>query len=333
MSCLSYPCTIIAGNILGGCYIYTNDLLALEAATPFKVSLPSDCCLINSPLKANVWERMLSTHPDKQYANFIVGGVSSGFRIGCQASKDRLQSSSRNMSAAYANPAVVDKYIMEEVAHGRLVQVQPPLSSSIHISRMGVIPKKHQPGKWRLIVDLSSPTGASINDFVDPGLCSLSYASVEDAAAFVFRAGKGALLAKLDIKSAYRNVPVHPEDHHLLGICWQGKTFVDTCLPFGLRSAPKVFNATADALEWIIVNQGGSLVEFILHYLDDFLFGGRPESDSYSKTLDLALHLCHEVGFPVISEKVVGPSTVIDFLGFIIDTLAMEFRLPDEKLS
>ena len=45
MSCLSYPYTIIAGNILGGRYIYTNDLLALEAATPFKVSLPSDCCL------------------------------------------------------------------------------------------------------------------------------------------------------------------------------------------------------------------------------------------------------------------------------------------------
>ena len=65
----------------------------------------------------------------------------------------------------------------------------------------------------------------------------------------------------------------------------------------------------------------------------DDLFGTRPESDFCGKTLDLALHLCHEVGFPVMSEKVVGPSTVIDFLGFIIDTLAMEIRLPDEKLS
>ena len=120
------------------------------------------------------------------------------------------------MAAAYDNPVVLDKYIMEELAHGRLVQVQPPLSISIHISRMGVIPEKHQPGKWRLIVNLSTPTGASVNNFVDPGLCSLSYASVEDAAAFLFRDGKGALLAKLDIKSAYRNVPVHPEDGHLL---------------------------------------------------------------------------------------------------------------------
>ena len=54
--------------------------------------------------------------------------------------------------------------------------------------------------------------------------------------------------------SAYRNIPVHPGDRHLLGIQWQGKTFVDTCLPFGLRSAPKLFNAVADALEWMIIH-------------------------------------------------------------------------------
>ena len=98
---------------------------------------------------------------------------------------------------------------------------------------------------------------------------------------------------------------------------------MDTCLPFDLHSAPKLFNATADALEWIIVNQGGSLVlvlvEFISHYLDDFLFGGRSKSNSCSRVLNLALFLCQNLGFPVMSEKVVGPATIIDFLGFIID--------------
>ena len=94
--------------------------------------------------------------------------------------------------------------------------------------------------------------------FVSPTLCSLSYASVDDTAAFVYEAGRGTLLAKLDIKLAYRNVSVHPGDRYLLGIQWKGKTYVDTCLPFGLRSAPKLFNAVADALEWVIVNEGGS---------------------------------------------------------------------------
>ena len=61
-------------------------------------------------------------------------------------------------------------------------------SALVHVSNFGVISKKHQPGKWRLIVDLS-PDGASVNDFIDPALCSLSYVSVKDAAAFVCKAG------------------------------------------------------------------------------------------------------------------------------------------------
>ena len=325
--------TNTVGNISDGHYCYTEDLLALEAASHYGVSLPGDCCLITSPLEADVWEHFLSAHPDRRYANFIAGGIRRGFRIGCRAAKDDLQSSSRNMLAAYSNAVVVDKYIKEELDCGHLVEVQSPLASNIHVSKLGVIPKKHQPGKWRLIVDLSSPKGASINDFIDPSLCSLSYASVDNAAAYVFEAGRGTLLAKLDIKSAYRNVPVYPGDRHLLGIHWQERTFVDTCLPFGLRSAPKLFNAIADALEWVIVNQGGSLVEFIVHYLDDFLFGGHPNSDSCCRVLDLALCLCQVMGFPAMREKIVGPATVIDFLGFVIDTTAMEIRLPSEKLS
>ena len=131
----------------------------------------------------------------------------------------------------------------------------------------------------------------------------------------------------------YRNIPVHPGDRHLLGMRWQDKVFVDTCLPFGLRSAPKIFNAMADALEWIIANKGRSFIEFIIHYLDDFLFGGSPGSDSCRRSLDLALRMCSLLGFPVMTEKVFGPSTTLEFLGFLVDTISMEIRLPDVKLQ
>ena len=181
-------------------------------------------------------------------------------------------------------------------------------------------------------MDLLSPLWRSVNDYISPLLCSLSYASVEDAATFVWKAGQGALLAKLDIKSAYGNIPMHPDDRHLLGIQWRDRLFIDTCLPFGLCSAPKISNATADALEWIIANEDESLVEFVIHYLDDFLFGGIPNSDTYKRSLDLALHLCDRLGFLVMTENVFGPSTLLEFLGFVIDTTAMEMRLPEEKL-
>ena len=53
--------------------------------------------------------------------------------------------------------------------------------SRIHVSHFGVIPKSHQPGKWRLIVDLSAPRGFSVNDGVPSELCSLLYVSVDEA--------------------------------------------------------------------------------------------------------------------------------------------------------
>ena len=65
-------------------------------------------------------------------------------------------------------------------------------------------------------------------------------------------------LAKINIKNACRIVPVHPEDNLLLGMVWDGGLYVDVVLPFGLRSAPKVFTALADALEWVIKKRRGT---------------------------------------------------------------------------
>ena len=144
-----------------------------------------------------------------------------------------------------------------------------------HISRFGVIPKPHQPGKWRLITDLSAPEGFSVNDGVDPLLCSVAYSSVDDAVQVLRRMGKGAELAKFDLESAYRHIPVHPQDRILLGMRWKGQIYLDGALPFGLRSAPKLFTMVADALQWIMGRRG---VGISIHYLDDFLIMG-PSQD------------------------------------------------------
>ena len=102
------------------------------------------------------------------------------------------------------------------------------------MSRFGVI-LKNQPGRWRLIVDLSHPKGASVNDGIESELCSLSYTSVDAAVRIIMAMGPGVLLAKFDIESAYRLIPVHPDDILLLGMMWKDKLLVDTALPFGLR--------------------------------------------------------------------------------------------------
>ena len=115
---------------------------------------------------------------------------------------------------------------------------------------------------------LSFPPGASINDGIDIANFPLRYSTVADAMDSCMRLGRGALMAKLDVQSAFRLCPVRPDEHHLLGMCWQGRYFFDRVLPFGLRSAPFIFNTLAEALEWIARQHG---LTYIHHYLDDSL--------------------------------------------------------------
>ena len=102
---------------------------------------------------------------------------------------------------------------------------------------------------------LSAPHGQSINDGISKEEFTLRYSRLDDAIRLINLAGgKGALLARVDLKSAFRLIPVRREDRELLGIHWRDKFYVDRCLPFGLRSAPFLFNKFAQALEWILHN-------------------------------------------------------------------------------
>ena len=140
---------------------------------------------------------------------------------------------------------------------------------------------------------------------------SLTYVSVDEAAAHIWRSGPSTQLAKLYISKAYRIVPVHPRDRFLLGMQWYQNCYVDCCLSFGLCSAHKLFSAVADTLEWIVCHQDSHDVEFTIHYLDDFLFAGEADSASCQQSLDLALSICGELGIPIMPEKVAGPTSLV----------------------
>ena len=199
------------------------------------------------PLSA--WHSFLAAHPDKDYVNYIRDGLAHGFRIGFNNLGTLLRLSPKNHKSVVDNPQAVASFINTKCAAGRVNgPFQIKHMPGIHISSLGIICKQHQLGKWRLIVDLSFPKGHSINDGIAPTICSIKYASVDDAVNIIHALGRNTLMAKLDLKSAYRMVPVHQEDQWLLGMSWNNQLFVDTRLPFGLQSAPKIFSAVADLM-------------------------------------------------------------------------------------
>ena len=285
---------------------------------------------VTTPLILAQWRAVLVGHPDTRFVAYIVNGIEHGFRVGFERPRP-LCSATGNCPSANAHPQVITEYIEKEVGLGRFLgpfsgQNAPP---GIHLNKFGVIPKGHTPGTWRLITDLSSPRGQSVNDGIAPRLCSLRYVTVDEIAAVAAALGRGTLIAKLDIQSAYRIVPVHPDDRQLLGVRWQGNMYVDAMLPFGLRSAPKIFTAIADALEWVIRRRG---VQHVWHYIDDFIMCGPAASTECARALDTSLAVCRQLGVPISARKVEGPATDITVLGIRVDTVAQTLSLPEDKL-
>ena len=85
------------------------------------------------------------------------------------------------------------------------------------------------------------------------------YVTVDDAIRELVRFGTGALLAKFDVKAAYRNVAIHFSDRYLFDRAWRDQAYVDLVLLFRLRSAPFIFDSITSAVEGIlsrILNKG-----------------------------------------------------------------------------
>ena len=144
------------------------------------------------------------------------------------------------------------------------------MAPGLHVSRFGAIPKNNQPGKWHLILYLSSPEGHRVNDGILKPPFSVQYVTVDASVAGVMARGQGTLMAKFDVVIAHRNVAIHARGWPLQGMMWHDKYYVDMTLPFGLQSAPYIFTAIADAVQWMATHNHG--VDFLQHYLDDFIY-------------------------------------------------------------
>ena len=134
------------------------------------------------------------------------------------------------------------------------------------------------------------------------------------------------------IESLYQIVPVHPVHRPLLAVRLAGQKFFYIRLPFGLRSGPKIFSAVASALQWVFKKQG---VTWVDHYLDDFvtLGLGPPGTTMCQASFERMLSSRQRLGVPEAQGKCAGPTSVLVFLGFELDTERMIIWLPQDKFK
>ena len=205
------------------------------------------CCLAPTPIKLSEMGPYLDRYPDQAASVVLKQGFKQGFSLSYQGPREA--STCRNLLSARKHPAVVQEKLAKEIQLGRMAGpfVWPPLPD-MRISPIGLVPKSS--GSFRLIQHLSWPYGQSVNDGISDEAAYVKYSSFDEAVQCIAVSGKSTLLAKADVKSAFRLLPVRREDFNLLGIQVGGYFYVDKCLAMGCASSPALFETFSTFLEW-----------------------------------------------------------------------------------
>jgi hypothetical protein len=146
---------------------------------------------------------------------------------------------------------------------------------NLRCSPVGIVPKKTS--GYRLITHLSYPPSNSVNDFIDNKFSTVQYSSFDKAISIVKKLDKNVLIAKMDIKSAFRLLPVYPGDFNLLGFKIDSDYFINKCMPMGCSISCSTFEKFSTFLHWLTTKESNS--ENLDHYLDDFFFAGKANSN------------------------------------------------------
>jgi hypothetical protein len=182
-----------------------------------------------------------------------------------------------------------------------------------------------------VIVDLSLPKGASVNDGI-PGdsylgeKVRLEYPTVDHLVELIKLKGKGCALFKRDLKRAYRQIPVCPGDYNLLGYEWLDLIYIDRVLPMGLRTSALICQRLTNAVMFIY-NKWGWLA---INYLDDF--GGAETWDKAEEAFIALSKVLKDCGLEESEIKAWGPNTLMVFLGILFDTVNLTLSVTDERL-
>lgn len=159
-------------------------------------------------------ERLLSILSGVPNSHLLYEGFKFGFRIPHIPSP--WSNPIRNHKSVLQNPSFMDQYVSQELEARRIVGPFEFLPPHCIISPLGLVPKQ-EPGAYRVIHDLSFPKGRGVNDFIPNSLTSVSYEDFDYVSSLIRQAGAGALIAKVDIKNAFRIMPIHKDYIHLFG--------------------------------------------------------------------------------------------------------------------
>ena len=283
---------------------------------------------VPSGLRMRKWRHYLADYHDPNLVEYLEYGWPVNFREGAV-----LQSTLENHPSATNYNEHVDHYVRVELEHGALAgPFRAPFGALVHLSPLMTRPKRDSEHR-RVIMDLSWPPGAAVNDGIDTesyldGPATITLPTVDYMEQRVLALGTGAFLYKTDLARGYRQLRIDPRDWPLLGFKHRGAVYLDMCPPFGLSTSAMCMQRTAEAICYIHGKRGF----YSRPYLDDF--GGAESTEERARrALEVLQGVMDELGIMQAVHKICLPARQMVWLGILFDSVQMTMSIPPAKLA
>ena len=284
---------------------------------------------VPSELNCDRWDELMKGKSDVEICKFLRYGWPVTYTAPVIPT-----STTDNHSSATRNPKVIDSFIKKEKEKNALLGPfkEPPFRPWTKISPLMTRDKPDGSGK-RVIIDLSFPEGASVNDgilknFHQGADSTYSLPTALDLADQLLQAGRGAFMWKSDLTRAYRQLRIDPLDYPLLAIKHDNAYYLDVCPSFGCRASGGAQQRVSNAVVDLMKDQGHT----ILAYVDDFCGVGATHYEATSSFKNFH-SLTDELGLKLAPEKTKEPATSMEWLGFLFNSQTKSITIPQAKLD
>ena len=281
-------------------------------------------------------ELLMEVGYDSQKTEFLYDGFKKGFSLQYSGKLRKVQRTAPNLKLRVGTHTELWNKVMKEVELGRYAGPfdKPPFDYFVQ-SPIGLVPKD-KGLKTRLIFHLSYPkTGDSVNSGIPKEVCKVKYPDFEEAVKLCVQEGVNCSVAKSDMSSVFRHVPMRKDQWFLLvmkayhPITNKVYYFVDKCLPFGSSISCAIFQDVSNAIAYIVKHR---TKKPNVNYLDDYLFAAALKR-MCDWQIKVFLDVCEQIRFPVAIEKTYWGTTVLVFLGLLLDTQRQLVCIPTDKIA
>ena len=273
---------------------------------------------------------------DGERLKVVCGDLRAGADIGCEGGCRRA-SKSTNAPSAYEYPAqvtdAVASWVSKGFVYGPVAAEDVPAVAKVN----GIMCRPKPNGSVRIILNMSSPEGNCVNEGIDNSKFPAKMSSTKKWLKVINKAGRGALMAKLDWSDAYKHVRVRKEDINLQWFSWLGLFFVELCLIFGTVSSVGIYDRLAKVVLELVLRMSGFPAELVCQHLDDVCAAAAAGSPQLGVFVAMYRKVAADIGVMLAPEgdpdKAFAPCTAGVVLGVFYNTEEWIWSIPGEKVE